>query len=100
MTLVSFLNLAQVAFRRFAPDLPQPPEKGLRPPQAEPLTLGRAKTILGYFIDWYRPGRARNFSPTHPNLQLLAPTAVMTRAQAYTLLVEALHMVRPAGIVY
>lgn len=100
MTAASFLNLARVAFRRFAPDLPQPPEKGLRPPQAEPLTLGRAKAILGYFIDWYRPGRARNFSPTHPNLQLLAPTAVMTRAQAYTLLVEALHMVRPAGIVY
>lgn len=95
VTVASFFNLAQEAFRRVAPELQPPPKRRFQLPRSNRITLGQAKEILKSFIEWYRPGSGQDFSPAHPNLQGLGANTPLVRAQAYMLLTEALAVTRP-----
>lgn len=88
ISAASFANLAQAAFRRTFPDAEPPSPAGNLWPE-ERLSLGRARVIVEGMLGHYRPG-APPFRPEHPRLRQRGDAALLTRAEAYQLVAEAL----------
>jgi hypothetical protein len=98
MVAVSFSWLARSAFGLRHPEAPLPPPDRLPvPAEKRPVRLAEAGDFLDRLLNWYRPGQEVTFNPTHARLRGLAPGAPLTRAQAYTLLAEALMLDRSLG---
>ncbi|MGB9920034.1 MAG: FAD-dependent oxidoreductase [Moorellales bacterium] len=93
----TFMWLARTAFALRHPEAEPPPEAWLPSlPEDRPVQFGPAARYLGRLLDWYAPGHRRGFVPAHPRLRALAPDQDLNRAQAYTLIVEALAATQPA----
>jgi hypothetical protein len=88
----TFMWLARRAFALEKPEA-EPPVKEWLPalPEDRPVQFGPAVRFLGRLLGWYAPDRHGEFLPTHPRLRRLAPSQPLNRAQAYTLIVEALE---------